>query len=394
MDTGSGLLAEWEVDRDGEQAYVRADRTRAVEALAQAVRRLPTGTRRSTSQRARGAAAAVLLGCAATLAAAGEEPPSETDYRLGGGLRLPSLDLTLGGYATVSYDRRQDRSARGAIDDASLSAWWEPGNRWKVFAEFDYQNALSTRSTDADDEARYLALERSYIDYAVDERTSVRLGKFLTPIGRWNLIHATPLVWTTSRPLVTTDAFPTNMTGLMVSGTVSVAEHAVDYSVYGSNGNEFRPNPDVDTFREAVGARVVASLSHGAQLGLSYVNFEQSKTQEVRKQLYGVDFFWTAKRYEVWAEGVYRVLRRPGIRNDGGGFVQLVAPIPVGERLFAVVRFEGLRDSQQSRPITLWVTGLSYRLTPAVVFKAEWVSSQHNTIGVAEGFLSSVSVLF
>ncbi|MFX6815264.1 hypothetical protein ABTH42_18965, partial [Acinetobacter baumannii] len=80
----------------------------------------------------------------------------------------------------------------------------------------------------------HLDLERIYVDWAQADELKFRFGKFLTPVGRWNLIHAQPLVWTTSRPLTTEAAFPTNATGGMVFGTLSSIGQGLDYSVYGS----------------------------------------------------------------------------------------------------------------------------------------------------------------
>lgn len=328
----------------------------------------------------------------ANLCHADDNPLSDVNYRLGDGLRVPGLGIGIGGYATGTYDKLRTLPGRAAIGDLSLSVWWEGVGRWKVFSEFDYENTLSSRSAGMQDEDRYLALERFYVDYAANESTTVRVGKFLTPVGRWNLIHATPLVWTTSRPLVTTLAFPTNVTGLMVTGALPDIGSGLDYSVYGSTGDEVRPNPQIDTFREAIGLRVVASLPAGGQLGFSYASFEQDQTGELRKQLYGLDFFWTQNHFEVSGEGVYRVLHDAQGRNDGGGFIQVVAPL--SGKLFAIGRYESYRQSGPSSSTRLWVAGLSYRFNPAVVLKAEWVKARPNETGAPEGFLSSISVLF
>jgi hypothetical protein len=191
---------------------------------------------------------------------------------------------------------------------------------------------------------------------------------------------------------VTTLAFPTNVTGLMVSGTFEAAGRPIEYSVYGSSGDEVRPNPALDTFHEALGLRAVTPVFTHGQAGFSYVSFEQSKTRTERKQLYGLDFFWSRDRFEVSAEGVYRVLHDAGNQNEGGGFVQLVAPL--ADRVYAIARYETYRQTQQATPCVLWVTGLSFRVNPAVVLKAEWVSVRHNDIGAPDGFLSSISVIF
>lgn len=332
------------------------------------------------------------LALCASLAAADDGPLSDIDYRLGNGLRIPSLGLNFGGYATGTYDKLRRQPGRAALDDLSLSVWWEGAGRWKLFAEFDYENSLRSRGSASDEEDRFLALERAYADYAVNELSTVRAGKFLTPVGRWNLIHATPLVWTTSRPLVTTLAFPTNATGLMFSSTQAVLGQSFEYSLYGSAGQQLRPNPARQTFRNSLGLRVVAPLPAGVQLGFSFVSFDQEGRIGDRQKLYGGDFFWSRDGFELAAEAVYRVLHEAGKRNEGGGFVQGVAPL--GGRFYAIGRLESYRQTQQTRSTYLWLTGLSYRATRAVVVKVEWVGGQHNDAAAPEGFLSSVSLLF
>ena len=311
-------------------------------------------------------------------------------YRLGEGLRLPG-GFGLGGYATATADKLQHAPARATLDDVSLFVWWEGEGRWKFFSEFDFENILSTRSTGRDGDDPYLALERIYFDYALNENTNIRAGKFLTPIGRWNLIHATPLVWTSSRPLVTEEAFPSNVTGLMVSGTLS-GLGGTEYSLYTSSGQEIRSNPVLDPFNEVVGGHLILPVLGGARIGLSYATFEQKKTRGENKELYGIDFVWSRNRYEISAEGIYRFSDKGRSWDEKGAFVQVV--LPLTEKLYAVGRYENFRKSLSPATTELWVTGLNYRITPAVALKAEWIGSRHNTIGAPEGFLSSVSILF
>jgi hypothetical protein len=337
-------------------------------------------------------AAAVCLALSGLHARADETAFSDFDYRLGEGLRVADTGFSLGGYATASYSHLRHAPSRVALDNLSLFVWWQGESRWKFFSEFDYENVLASNSAGQEGEDHYLALERLYLDYAVTDATTVRAGKFLTPIGRWNLIHATPLVWTTSRPLVTTRTFPTNATGLMVNGTVPAVAHGVEYSLYASKENQLRPNPDLDPFYEAVGAHVTVPLLADGQVGFSYASFEQEKTRGENKQLVGADFVWSRNRYELSAEGVYRLSDIGNSWDEKGGFVQLVAPL--SERLYAVGRYEIFRQALETQTTHLWVTGLNYRITPAVVLKAEWIGSSHNRIDAHEGFMSSLSLLF
>ncbi len=305
---------------------------------------------------------------------------------------IPGTGLSLGGYATVSADDRGSLPPRLAIDNASLLLWWQGEGRWKVFSEFDTENVLRSHSPEMDDEPRYLALERLYIDYALSDTSSIRAGKFLTPIGRWNLIHATPLVWTTSRPLVTTEVFPDNVTGLMASGTLTLAGKSVEYSVYGSNGRELRPNPKLDTFDHALGAHLSIPIMTNAQLGVSYASFDQKKRQGERKQLLGADLTWSRDRYEISAEGVYRFTDNGSSWDKKGMFAQLV--VPLSDQLYAVGRYESFREANKGAGTQLWISALNYRIRPAVVLKAEWIAGRAQTMGRSTGFVSSLSFLF
>ncbi|QID16254.1 hypothetical protein G3580_00615 [Nitrogeniibacter mangrovi] len=315
-----------------------------------------------------------------------------TDYQLGQGLRLGDTGFTLGGYSALTLDKLRGEKTRVALDDLSLFVWWESETRWKVFAELDYENVLAHPSRDREGESRYLALERLYADYAVNDALTLRVGKFLTPIGRWNQIHATPLVWTTSRPLITEKTFPTNVTGLMATGTIAAMGDGIEYAVYGSRGNEIRVNPAIDPFTEVVGARVTVPVTADSRLGVSVARFEQEAHRDESKRLLGLDFMWAREGYEFSAEAVYRRSDEGGTRDEKGAFAQLV--VPLTERLAAVGRLEAFHQAGSTDTVRIGVLGLNYHYTPAIVFKGEWVGTQDNRIDAPHGVMTSVSVLF
>lgn len=338
---------------------------------------------------------AALAACCSQLAQpvfADEDSHADPPYQLGSGFQVPDTGFRIGGYATASYERDNNEPPRVALDNLSLFVWWEGEGRWKFFSELEYENLLFTRNRVPGGNDGYLSLERAYIDYALTDNTDVSVGKFLTPIGRWNSIHATPLVWTTSRPLVTTLAFPTNMTGVIVNGALPDVGNGIEYKVYGAGGSELRPNPALDPFSSAFGAHVAWTIVPGAQLGFSYADFEQEKTRPERKQLSGIDFVWSHDRYELSAEAVYRFSDKGTALDEKGAYLQFVAPLT--QKLYAVVRYETYRQARQTAPTQLRIAGVAYRITPALVLKAEWVASRHNTVDAPDGLLTSISVLF
>jgi hypothetical protein len=318
---------------------------------------------------------------------------SEPDggYHLGEGFPISDTGIRVGGFVTGTFDKPDNSPSRLAVDNFSLFLWWEGEGRLKFFSELEYDNFQFTQPRPPD-ETGYLSLERAYFDYALTDTTDVRVGKFLTPIGYWNLVHAPPLVWTTSRPLVTTLPFPTNMTGLMVNGTLPNIGNGIEYNVYASSGNELWPNPSLDLFSSAFGAHITWTIVPSMQLGFSYADFEQEQTKPERKVLTGVDFLWTHNRFELSAEALYRASDQGAAQDERGGYVQLVAPL--SQRLYAVVRYESYRVAREQSPTQLTVAGLNFRILPALVLKAEWAESHHNTVGAPDGLLTSINVLF
>jgi hypothetical protein len=345
------------------------------------------------------------------------------DYQPGQGFHVPDTGLTVGGYLTGEYV--EHTSPTITFSNASLLFWWENDSRLKLFSEVDFENGLNRQGSFQSDTGEYLSLERFYADYAVSDALTVRLGKFLTPIGRWNQIHADPLVWTTSRPLVTEVAFPTNATGLMLLGSSDLFGKPYDYAFYVASG-DLDPSPNVDPFKRALGARVNVNLSDALQVGASAASFEQRSERGQNRNLVGVDFLYQSHGYELMSEALYRLSEHTPSGNDKGFYIQAVAPLI--ERLFAVYRFEVFHSAGEEpggpvQPVAMLmgqvgayggagtppgpgvgpppptvrlnIVGLTYRFRPNLVGKIELVDGNHiGQVPAPVGVLTSLSVLF
>lgn len=337
---------------------------------------------------------AVLLGCwqgSAIAQVSSDATPS--DYRPGQGWTVPGTNISIGGYAAVDYRNLTGSPASLAIDNLSLLLHWEGEGRLRLFAEVSVENPLVYESGSGQLKGQsYAALERVYGDYLYSDAIKLRVGKFLTPIGRWNVIHADPLVWTTSRPLITERAFPTNATGAMVYGTVAVAGRQFDYSVYGSIGSEWRPNPRLDPFSEAYGAHVATSVSTRSELGLSLVSFEQRSSVGEHRKLVGLDYSWSRERVELSAEAAYRFSDAGSRFDEKGLFVQGV--IPLSRHWYAVARYEFYDPAGSAPDISLRLLGLAYKPAPWLVMKLEARDGVHLSAFAPAGVQASVSVLY
>lgn len=122
----------------------------------------------------------------------------------------------------------------------------EVSDRIHVMAELEFEHGgLVKGSGDSDGEIK---LEFATLDISFAESFSYRGGVILSPLGKFNLIHDSPLNDFTNRPLVAREIVPTTLSeaGMGFFGTVYPTEAAVlGYELYLVNG-----------FNEAAGARI------------------------------------------------------------------------------------------------------------------------------------------
>lgn len=342
------------------------------------------------------AAAALAVAVLSPVSARAEAAATDckvTSYLPGRGWTLPCTDLTLGGYGSAEAGKLEGEPWSLDLSHLSLFlSWHSVSSRLQFFSEAEVENALTIQAKRTADDGAHLDLERIYADWEQADELKVRFGKFLTPVGRWNLIHAQPLVWTTSRPLTTEAAFPTNATGGMLFGTLPEIGDGLDYSAYASLPEELRPDPDEDSFTKAYGLHLDYPLGPLRQLGFSFANFEQKNEPDERKNLVGLDFSWARNGFELSSEGVYRFSSQGSGGDEKGGFVQGV--IPVAARWFLVGRYEYFHESGADRFADLWLGGIDYRPNRYLIIKSEYSRASNNSIQAPEGFLASIAVLF
>ena len=326
-------------------------------------------------------------------------------YELGQGYPLPWLGLTAGGYATLRAGNLEGEPARAVVKDLSLFLHTDLTPRWHFFTELELGDPLAWSRDGLTTSYAEFDVERLYLDHNLTPRTTLRLGKFLTPVGRWNLLHADPLVWSIMRPLTTSAAFARHASGIALLGTLPLADASLDYQVYADDSNALdidpayeptyleapvTPNPD-NIFDHGAGLRLhYRALDDALQIGLSAASFtliEQPGTQN----LVGTDLFYTHAGLELTGEAVYR--RGPGTNGDvWGGFAQLV--VPLGRQFFAVLSGERYKAAGYAETTDIGHLGLAYRPTPPLTFKLEFQESQGVDQLAPDGWQFSVSVLF
>jgi hypothetical protein len=162
--------------------------------------------------------------------------------------------------------------------------------------------------------------------------------------------------------------------------------------VYSAVGPDWRPDPKLDPFTEAIGMHATVPVSASSEIGVSFASFEQRSSVGERRKLLGVDYFWSHNRYEISAEAAYRFSDEGSGLDEKGLFVQGVAPLT--ERLYAVGRYEYFDPAGPTPAIKLWLLGLAAKPTPAFVLKMEVREGSSRQTVAPDGVLASISLLF
>jgi len=317
-----------------------------------------------------------------------------------------------GGYASVTFNRPTRPTVDGKRYDvselaAALMAWGEISTRASYFVEMDM--AKRTYETWTGREAEHdLIPVRLYLEYAANDLLRLRVGRFLTPIGQWNEIHAEPLTWTPMRPLATYRPFAKSLTGVLLAGEGSLKGHDTGYALFWAPGLDFDhdiESSEESSFVQAIGARVASEIHPDLYLGLSMAVLKRSRPlllndslaepveleeDPVDRTLLGADLRWTSTRAEILAEGNW--LFPNGEEPYEGGAYLLGALRLVGS-LWGVGKGE-VYSPVDGREVTTGYGGLTYRHGPHLVVKVGHQFTSRYSHRVPDGWFVSFSSLF
>ncbi len=318
------------------------------------------------------------------------QAPPAFAYVPGRGLEIGHTGLTLGGYANAEAEKLEGERAEFEVEELSFFVNWSWRPQWRFFSETELEDLLIVdergRTESGDDLVRQ---KRLYLDYTWSEHLNVRVGKFLTPVGIWNVIHAAPLVWTVSRPLATTTRFfDDTTTGVMLYGSSYLRGLRLDYSLYGQPTDQLvAQRDDARSARRGAGARMQLSGGESWTLGASSV---AQDNQVLRRWEYvnGADFKWEHDRIELWSELVANTPVHGEEDTDWAFYVQ--ATIPLVSDFYGISRYEHGRTED----VNVGILGLAYRPLPNFVIKTQYLFSDRRTEAAERGFAAAVAFLF
>lgn len=179
----------------------------------------------------------------------------------------------LGGYVDLEYFDVEGRNRRFTQHRFVPFIYADVTENVKFAAEIEFEYGGSDAEA-GDGETK---VEFATIDYVFDEAFAFRAGAILVPLGKFNLIHDSPVNDLTDRPLVDQTVIPTTLTeaGLGFFGSAYPGgESKLDYEVYAVNG--FRGL--VDDADSATGSESLFSASSGTRNGRASLRVDNNNS--------------------------------------------------------------------------------------------------------------------
>ncbi len=317
---------------------------------------------------------------------------AHADQMIDGAVAEPSA-FKLGGYSSASITAPRKGSTEFNLNEISLLLSWDNNARLKFFGELELERPLSwNENKHFNSKNNYFDLERLYLDYNVSEKINIRGGRFLTPAGRWNLLHAAPLVWTGSRPLVTNYLFPAAINGVMMHGATPLRlngeDQSFEYSFFVETLKDQDKEDDETIYKNVTGAHF--KLNNQFNLGLSLATFSEDRPGSPDYRMIGLDFITHVKGWEISGEGFQRFTNGG---NDGGSGAYLQSAAPLGNNWYWLTRLETFHKPDVVSG-ERWVLGVTKRVTPKQLLKMEFIGGSDEFTDTPRGFMGSFAVLF
>lgn len=320
-----------------------------------------------------------------------DSPLGRLSYQAGRGLRVGNTGLVLGGFATAEVERLEGGESVGGVDGVNFLAFIDPVPYLHLFTELELGPLAELESGRRGvRSAPKLEINRLYLDFGPSDALNVRFGKFLTPLGRWNLTRIEPLLWTTSEPLIVEEVFDETATGAMLHGTVFPRGGALSYSLYGTFLDPLNVDPADRPAKRSAGGRLEWASLKGWSVGASY--FASQLQNGEWNHLGGADLLWQPhRRVEVSGEALFG----EGSREDGalwGLYAQTV--VEMVRTLYLVGRYERFDPPGAGRALNLFDLGLAWTPVPYLRFKADYLIADHRAELAEPGLRLSFSLLF
>lgn len=301
--------------------------------------------------------------------------------------------LKVGGFSSAGITLHRDAEAEAAINELSFLITWNNLDRLSFFSELEIERPLAWNDSERfSREESKLDLERLYFDYNLTEKLNFRIGRFLTPNSRWNLLRAPPLVWTNSRPLATSRLFPIATNGLTLHGALTIKDVAFEYKLFTELLEDQQQDNNELKFEHVRGARF--SIKSDSDIGVSFLSFSERNAfggfSSASYRMFGVDFVTKLNETEISGEFFQRITSK-GKEGGSGAYIQTA--VPIKGNWYWITRLDSLNRPNEGS-FERWLIGATLRVTPIQLLKFEFTGGSGNQPEAPRGFNASYALFF
>jgi len=294
------------------------------------------------------------------------------------GWNLPDTSINVGGYLDMTYDTKREESF--LFNDIAV-LFSANKNRFDLLAEIELSHisldGKSNSSSDID-----LHLERLQLNYTLNDKQSIEIGRFNSDIGYWNQAPIPILQETTSRPHIVGNFFPKLITGILFRQSIN--EHNT-FSI------TFQDNMDIAHQERFIQVNRHKTFSYFGTYGDFSWRFSAGKYRDSRNKnvIYrGIGSEYEGEKLSFQVE-LFRQNSDKKHEKPYSGYLQSTWHFK--DKQDAVIRFEKYKDNEIEIEEQIYLFGYTYRPTNNTVLKAEYI---YHTKLPLNHYLYSFSVLF
>jgi hypothetical protein len=166
-----------------------------------------------------------------------------------------------------------------------------------------------------------IEIEQAWVGFNLSNSLKLRLGMYVVPFGKYNLINRPHQTMLINAPLIIEKMFPSSWRdiGIQLEGRTG----GIYYSAYIGNGlyesenlegsQQFKDN----NLNKAKGARLGTALGQSLEVAFSYYKGKYDEANERDLILQGIDLIWSSEGLQILSEYLRGTLQNPENFSEG-----------------------------------------------------------------------------
>ncbi|RUM68712.1 MAG: hypothetical protein DSZ07_06140 [Sulfurovum sp.] len=294
------------------------------------------------------------------------------------GWNIPNSSINIGGYLDTTYDTK--REEKFLFNDIAL-IFSANKEHFNLLGEVELShislNGKSNNRSDID-----LNVERLQLNYTLNDKQSIQIGRFNSDIGYWNQAPIPILQDTTTTPHIVGNFFPKATTGVLFRQNINEEN---SFSI------TFQDNKDIAHQDKAIQVNRHQALAYyGTHNDFSWRfslgSYRENRNKKAR--YIGIGSEYDGEEFSIQTE----LFKQHSDKDDEkpySGYIQSTWHFK--EKQDATFRFESYEDNALDIKEEIYLLGYSYRPTKNTALKGEYI---HHTKLPLNHFVYSFSVLF